>query len=273
MPRNGSGTASIPNSFSPSTTIASSSMNANFTDVASMLTASLAIDGQSAMTGQLKAADGTASAPGLGFSSDNNTGFRRSASGTIKAVSDGTDVATFSGTGLAIAGALTVTGAISDSSGSGLIPSGVIVMWSGSVATVPSGWYLCNGSNGTPDLRNKFIIGANADDSGVAKTSITGSATQSGGSKDAIAVSHTHTATSTVTDPGHNHEVLPKLSGNTAGAGSYLQGAASQGAYGSNSTGSKTTGITVATDVATAGSSGTNANLPPYYALAFIMKG
>ena len=40
------------------------------------------------------------------------------------------------------------------------IPSGGIIMWSGSIDNIPSGWVLCNGSNGTPDLRNRFIIGA-----------------------------------------------------------------------------------------------------------------
>lgn len=40
------------------------------------------------------------------------------------------------------------------------IPAGVIVMWSGAANAIPSGWALCNGSNGTPDLRNRFIVGA-----------------------------------------------------------------------------------------------------------------
>lgn len=40
------------------------------------------------------------------------------------------------------------------------IPSGVIVMWHGTLATIPAGWFLCNGSNGTPDLRNMFVKGA-----------------------------------------------------------------------------------------------------------------
>lgn len=39
-------------------------------------------------------------------------------------------------------------------------PSGVIGIWSGSEAAIPSGWYLCNGSNGTPDLRGRFVVGA-----------------------------------------------------------------------------------------------------------------
>ena len=46
------------------------------------------------------------------------------------------------------------------------VPSGAIMMWSGTIATIPSGWYLCDGTNGTPNLTNKFIIGADADDGG-----------------------------------------------------------------------------------------------------------
>ena len=40
------------------------------------------------------------------------------------------------------------------------IPSGGIIIWSGSSSAIPSGWYLCNGANGTPDLRNRFVVGA-----------------------------------------------------------------------------------------------------------------
>ena len=158
--------------------------------------------------------------------------------------------------------------------GSGF-PSGGIIMWSGTIATIPSGWYLCNGSNSTPDLRDKFIIGATADSGGAAKTNITGTPSQTGGSKDASLPSHTHTATSTVTDPQHNH--TPQTLG-SAQAGSDNGGApvdASTG-YGTGRvsavTSSSSTGITVATSNTTEGVSATNANLVPYYALAFIMK-
>ena len=41
-----------------------------------------------------------------------------------------------------------------------LIPSGAILIWSGSIATIPDSWVLCDGSNGTPDLRGRFILGA-----------------------------------------------------------------------------------------------------------------
>jgi microcystin-dependent protein len=115
---------------------------------------------------------------------------------------------------------------------------------------------LCNGSNSTPDLRDKFVIGAGS----------TYAVGDTGGSANAIVVSHTHTATSVVTDPGHTHT-------NNATSSTY-NGAVSSGAP-TPSAGTSTsanTGITVATTVASAGTSGTNANLPPYYALCYIMK-
>lgn len=73
-------------------------------------------------------------------------------------------------------------GAIPAANITGTVPSGGIIMWSGTIATIPSGWVLCNGSNSTPDLRNLFVVGANADSGGVAKSTITGAALQSGGS-------------------------------------------------------------------------------------------
>jgi hypothetical protein len=68
-------------------------------------------------------------------------------------------------------------------------------MWSGSVVSIPAGWALCDGSNSTPDLRNRFVIGAGS----------TYSVGNTGGSKDATVVSHSHTASTGITDPGHKH--------------------------------------------------------------------
>lgn len=158
------------------------------------------------------------------------------------------------------------------------IPSGCIVMWSGSIATIPSGWYLCNGSNGTPDLRNKFIIGADTDVSSVSNTSITGANTKTGGTKDAIVVSHSHSATSTTTasDSGHQHFLSTPGGQGSVNAGNNLVGNYNEGTQ----TYAKYTGFASAnisastsTTVNSTGSDGTNQNLPPYYALAFIMKG
>jgi hypothetical protein len=139
--------------------------------------------------------------------------------------------------------------------------TGMIMMWSGTIATIPTGWVLCNGSNSTPDLRNRFVIGAHSDVTGVANTTVTSGNTVTGGSKDAIVVSHTHTAT--VSDPGHAHTANSQTGagfGQPAGQISSLPG----------NTGTASTGISVSNS--TEGSSGTNQNLPPYYALAFIMK-
>jgi hypothetical protein len=141
------------------------------------------------------------------------------------------------------------------------IPSGGILLWSGSIGSIPAGYVLCNGNNGTPDLRDRFVVGAGS----------TYAVDATGGSADAIVVSHNHNATSTsvVTDPGHVHQL--GSAGGFAGGGFPTN--ETQGASGFASS-SATTGITVATTTTNtaAGTSGTNANLPPYYALCYIMK-
>ena len=166
--------------------------------------------------------------------------------------------------GLTLDGAAGTSGQVMVSAGSGTptwsnaFVAGMIMLWSGSSATIPSGWLLCDGTSSTPDLRNRFVVGATS----------TYAVNATGGSADAIVVSHTHTATSTVTDPGHLHTVPPSVSDAIGGSGS-------QQAYrgsGPSNTSTATTGITVATTNSTTGSSGTNANLPPYYALCYIMK-
>ena len=160
------------------------------------------------------------------------------------------------------------------------VPSGLISMWSGTIASIPTGWVLCNGSNSTPDLRNKFIIGAHSDTAGVAYSTITGSNTTSGGTKDAIVVSHTHTATAastsitgtitgvsqTFNDNGSVSGVFTKQTGFLLDGGPYEYTPRNSGQVTLDA--SHTHAITVAST----GDSGTNQNLPPYYALAFIMK-
>lgn len=214
---------------------------------------------------------------GTGSTSTTYCNLQANVTGTLPVANGGTGVTSATGTGSVVLSASpTLTGTPAGPTASAgtnttqlattafvtsaittAIPSGVITMWSGSIGGVPSGWYLCDGTNGTPDLRNRFIVGAGS----------TYSVGGTGGSADAIVVSHTHTATSVVTDPGHSHTVpLIRFAGTT---GSQIDGAKDSG---STATTSNTTGITVATTVASSGSSGTNANLPPYYALAYIMK-
>jgi len=165
----------------------------------------------------------------------------------------------------------------------GTIPVGGIIMWSGTIASIPSNWSLCNGSNGTPDLRNTFVIGAHSDSSG-AKTTVTGSATASGGSKDATLVSHEHTTDSIIetgsTSAKDLSGAITKISEGFNANGT-ATGVFSKTNDGNNDiTGSSSTspvsGVTMdvnhrhSTD--TQGTSATNANLPPYFALAYIMR-
>lgn len=81
-------------------------------------------------------------------------------------------------------------------------PSGGIVLWSGSIASIPSGWLLCNGASGTPDLRDRFIVGAGSTYA-VAATGGANSNTLSIANLPA----HTHTGsgTSSIQDTNHVH--------------------------------------------------------------------
>ncbi len=148
------------------------------------------------------------------------------------------------------------------------VPRGVIAMWTGAIVDIPFGWVICDGANGTPDLRDKFVVGARQDDSGIAKTNITGSLTQSGGSVD---ISHTHST------PNHQHGANYGGDYNKGRSSQFLQvnglfgdvgtiGTEAGGGYfvlkgGTNTSGSGTTG-----------SGGSVACTQPYYALAYIMK-
>lgn len=241
-----------------------------------------------------------------------------------------------------------------------VIPAGIIMLWSGSSASIPTGWTLCNGSNGTPDLRNNFVVGAGT----------TYAVDATGGSKDLVVPSHTHTATGTSTfsgatlaahshtfagtvlathshtftgtalathshtftgdalstshthtinDPGHAHgfaraaaidgsgQAAHKTSnqfgivnvtnsastgitlnaasagtpagtnsgtsaGTPAGTNSSISAGTPAGTNSSESAGTPAGTVGTSVTVASAGVSGTNANLPPYYALCYIMK-
>jgi hypothetical protein len=148
------------------------------------------------------------------------------------------------------------------------LPTGAIILWSGSIGSIPSGYVICDGANSTPDLRDRFILGAGS----------TYAVGATGGSADAITVTHTHTATSTstVTDPTHFHYEASAAGGsdNPAVSNTIIPSAGIGYTAANFRTSYASTGITVATTTtnANAGTSGTNANLPPYYALAYIMK-
>ena len=133
--------------------------------------------------------------------------------------------------------------------------SGMIIAWSGSVANIPSGFVLCDGNNYTPDLRDRFIIGAG--------NSYAVDAT--GGSKDATLPTHFHHAFKL----GNSSE---SRFNSTLTASNYAASGTGAGnlneAYNIVSKSSEAD-VGKTSDE---GSSATNANLPPYHALCYIMK-
>lgn len=190
-----------------------------------------------------------------------------------------------------------------------VIPSGLISMWSGSAEDIPTGWLLCDGTNGTPDLRGRFIVGAGGD-----------YAPGNTGGEDAVALTtaqmpkHTHTFTGSMHSHegtinmtslevseagGHTHQIdtlkdgsnsyeitghdgagtggLVDLAGITQYSGSayWTNSDATEGAHTHTVTGNGTV------EIALSRAGGTNAqtgggqsheNRPPYYALCYIMK-
>lgn len=241
-----------------------------------------------------------------------------------------------------------------------VIPAGIIMLWSGSSASIPAGWALCDGTNSTPDLADSFVVGAgaayNVNATGGSRNSVvpshthsaTGTSTFSGAALsthshtftgtalaahghtftgtalpthshtftgDALSTSHTHT----VNDPGHAHAISPVLStsgsgnpahkssqaygtvsqtnststgitlnaasagtpagtnsgtsgGTPAGSNSTTSGGTPAGTNSSESAGTPAGTVATSVSVASTGVSVTDANLPPYYALCYIMK-
>ncbi len=148
-------------------------------------------------------------------------------------------------------------------------PSGGIIMWSGAEASIPSGWVLCNGNNSTPDLRNKFIVGAGSGgnysvgntggaDNVTLTTSQIPAHSHDAGTLDADnAGSHTHSYTyPSGTSTFDNDEDYSAYTGTSSG------NTGSSGDHGHNISG----------DTGNRGGGGSHENRPPYYALCYIMK-
>ena len=123
----------------------------------------------------------------------------------------------------------------------GEIPVGLVCMWSGSTTDIPTGWALCNGSNGTPDLRGRFVVGA-------------GSSYSVGATGGVASVTLTEEQI-----PSHNHELTIRPSGVNV----------------STSIPQSKGGVNVAgavVETTTVGGGKSHENRPPYYALCYIMK-
>ena len=165
------------------------------------------------------------------------------------------------------------------------LPSGVIVMWSGSISAIPSGWYLCDGSNGTPNLTGKFVVHADADSGGTYAPNATGGS-DSVTLSEAQLPSHSHSSGTLATASAGNHR--HGLNGGTSGGSLKIFGTqtnriggidyqatetfyTSYGGYNMmENTGAHT--HTMSGSTASTGSGSSHENRPPYYALAYIMK-
>jgi microcystin-dependent protein len=179
------------------------------------------------------------------------------------------------------------------------IPAGIIVMWNSTAATIPTGWQLCNGSNGTPDLRGQFIVGAGnsyavGDTGGANSVTLTTDALPihthglSGSLTTGAAGNHAHS----LNDPGHSHTTRFNRTSKAQNATPFLLTDPNVGENLNGSvnlpTSNTATGISISSapdhthsltlsgsTQSTGGSGGAtqpHENRPPYYALCYIQK-
>lgn len=168
------------------------------------------------------------------------------------AVQGGVNAGAVSATSLSVTGNISA-GTAGAFSGYGTIPIGGIVMWSGSASNIPDGWKLCNGSNNTPDLRNRFIVGA-GDEYGVGHT---------GGQKQVTLTTNEM--------PRHYHEYVgdDQLRNIESGCSTLMRYTSTRYDADSRTGGNYYSGVF---GTSYAGSGQAHENRPPYYALCFIMR-
>lgn len=148
----------------------------------------------------------------------------------------------------------------------GLVPAGIITLWSGAISAIPTGWVLCNGANSTPDLRDRFVVGAGSSyavgaTGGAASVTLDATMIPShthtvsaSGTTSAVSNDHTHTFSGTssgqsnthshgVSDPGHAHG----FSNNIIAQGNTGQQGRTDGSQASvlTATAAATTGISI----------------------------
>jgi len=132
---------------------------------------------------------------------------------------------------------------------------GIIAMWSGFLADIPDGWSLCDGTGGTPDLREKFVMGwsDSVDPGGTGGT-----------------LNHKHSTTV----PAHDHtvDVGTTTSGAPSGTTIVQSGAGTTVASDIHTHDTDPAQVTSSATIGTAVDSDTVSHIPPYYQLAFLMK-
>ena len=148
------------------------------------------------------------------------------------------------------------------------IPKGTIIMFNGSI--IPQGWLLCDGSNGTPDLRNRFIVGVGVGDK--YKLNDTGGASEIRLNVNQIPA-HTHNGTcSTGQDGNHTHNLHLKQGCTNKSGGNDRTVTNCHGWEDRRTEPSGDHTHTTNCVMSNTGNNLPHENRPPYYALAFIMK-
>jgi microcystin-dependent protein len=136
-----------------------------------------------------------------------------------------------------------------------IVPIGSIMMWSGSIASIPLNWAICDGNNGTPNLKDRFVVGAgnsyNVSDVGGAATHTL-----------SVNEMPAHNHNDTVTD-GTNYNCLSKIDGIHTSNGQALDNTNGNG---------REPNLLFAGYIQSKGGGAAHNNMPPYLALAYIMR-
>lgn len=145
-----------------------------------------------------------------------------------------------------------------------LVPVGGIIMWSGLISAIPTGWALCNGTNNTPDLRNRFVVGAHSGTgTGITPTTGPGFNATTGDLNNSYTPGNVGGSTAvgltTAQMPAHNHSLPSSVSVWFMNPADRPDVNYVNATYRTSNTG-------------TSGGSEYHENRPPYYALAFIMR-
>lgn len=175
------------------------------------------------------------------------------------------------------------------------LPANAIIVWSGLVVDIPTNWQLCDGTNGTPDLRDRFIVGAGASyalgaTGGASSVALTApqlpshSHTVTTPGITSVSGDHAHTSPNTAPTGVHGHpgqwrnyssgDRLPPSNPGTGGASLATTGPAGAHTHPVSTNTQGTHSHTATDSIGNAGQAvpDPHDNLPPYYALAFIME-